>query len=208
LTLATYADLLSGVADWLQRTDLTARIPDFVTLAEAQMNRTLRVRRMEARATASLSEGLTALPADFLEAITLTLADGTKLDPVPTDVMADYSELSAESGAPRFFGLMGEGVQAYPAPDRPYDVTLTYYARIPALSVSTPGNWVLSQYPDAYLYGTLLQAGPYLRDSEATGVWGALQASALEAIKAETRTPAGKLRTEPGLAGSHHHRGL
>jgi len=51
----TYAGLKASVADWLNRADLAAVVPDFIALAEGQMNRRLRVRRMVAAATAQVS---------------------------------------------------------------------------------------------------------------------------------------------------------
>ena len=37
--LATYDDLKAAVADWLDREDLAGRTGDFITLAEARLNR-------------------------------------------------------------------------------------------------------------------------------------------------------------------------
>ena len=44
MALSTYTELKASVADWLNRTDLTSVIPDFIALAEAQIERTLRTR--------------------------------------------------------------------------------------------------------------------------------------------------------------------
>ena len=46
MALTTYTELKASLADWLNRTDLTAAIPDFITLAESQMERQLRLRQM------------------------------------------------------------------------------------------------------------------------------------------------------------------
>jgi len=37
MALTTYTELKSSLADWLNRSDLTSVIPDFISLAEAQM---------------------------------------------------------------------------------------------------------------------------------------------------------------------------
>lgn len=202
MTLSTYTDLKSAVADWLDRADLTARIPDFIALAEAQMNRVLRLRRMTARATASVETAFTAVPADYLEALSFTLDEGENLTPSPPATLSAASANSATTGRPRSYAVVGSEFQLHPAPDRPYGVTLTYFARIPALSASTPTNWLLTDAPDAYLYGALLQAAPYLRDPEAIGVWSAGFEGAMAALRAAERTDAGRLRVEPGLQTS------
>ena len=45
MAISTYAELKSAVATWINRSDLTIQIPDFISLTEANMNRTLRTRR-------------------------------------------------------------------------------------------------------------------------------------------------------------------
>jgi len=67
MALSTYTELKASVADWLNRTDLTTIIPDFIALAEAQIERTLRTRQMIVRTTASIDTEYSAVPADFLE---------------------------------------------------------------------------------------------------------------------------------------------
>jgi hypothetical protein len=62
MALANYADLLTSVAGWLNRTDLTATIPDFIRLAETEFNRSLRTIEMEGRATATLTSDAVAVP--------------------------------------------------------------------------------------------------------------------------------------------------
>ncbi len=52
MSISTYAELQTAVGNWLNRADLTARIPEFIELFEARVKRDLRVRQMEKRATA------------------------------------------------------------------------------------------------------------------------------------------------------------
>ncbi|WP_374576114.1 hypothetical protein [Phenylobacterium sp.] len=199
MTLSTYTDLKSAVADWLDRADLTARIPDFIALAEAQMNRSLRLRRMIARSTASLDAEFTTVPSDFLEVIALTLDDGQVLTPAPPQVLAALKAAASATARPRRYAVVGEAFHLHPPPDAAYGVTLTYYAKIPALSASTTTNWVLAEAPDAYLFGALLQAAPYLRDTDAIAIWSAGYDAALAGLRAGQTTEAGPLQVEPGL---------
>ena len=53
MAIGTYAELQTAVANWLGRDDLTARIPEFIDLAEARLSRELETREQEKRATAS-----------------------------------------------------------------------------------------------------------------------------------------------------------
>ena len=52
MAIGTYAELQTAVANWLDRDDLTDRIPEFIALAEAKMNRNLRISLMENVSTA------------------------------------------------------------------------------------------------------------------------------------------------------------
>jgi hypothetical protein len=196
MTLSTYAELTSAIADWLDRGDLTVRIPDFVALAEAQMNRVLRVRQMIVTASATLETASTATPADLLDAIALTLADGTALAAAAPQHL---SEAPDAPGRPRRYALVGGALQVHPPPDRAYEVRLRFFARIPPLGPSAQGNWLLTEAPDAYLYGALLQSAPYLRDPEAVALWSAGFDAALSGLRSAQRTQAGPLTVEAGL---------
>lgn len=201
----TYTELLAEVADWLERADLTSRIPTFIQLAEAQMNRALRVQRMIQRATDSIttSDEFKALPANFLEAISYKISDGANvydLEPTTIDQIGEAQAASTTADIPRFYTINGTSVgrqfQHYPAPDRTYSTTLTYFGKPDALSVSVASNWILTEAPDAYLYGALLQAAPYLLDPETAQVWNAGYTAALESLRTMDRTRTGVLRSE------------
>jgi hypothetical protein len=191
LALTTYANLKTAIADWLERDDLSARIGDFITLAEAHINRTLRVRQMVRRSQATITDAYSAAPPDLAEVIALTL-DGAALEPTPLGVLGTGPEM----GRPRRFAQVGPEIRYWPAPDRAYVADLTYYARTPALSDEAPTNWLLAEAPDVYLYGALLQAAPYLHDAESASTWGQLYAAALGALREAQRTLVGGLRTE------------
>ena len=67
MAISTYTELQSACANWLDRSDLTSRIPEFIALAEDTLNKRLRIRGMENRATAAVSEEYVSLPTGFLE---------------------------------------------------------------------------------------------------------------------------------------------
>lgn len=200
MAISTYSDLVTAVGNWINRGDLTARIPEFIALAEAQINRRLRVHRMEVRDQATISNEFSELPATFLEAKSFTLADGSDrwaLEPAPSELL---DQPPVQAGRPRFFAVVGEEVRFYPTPDKAYQGIFTYYERIPALTAAAPTNWLLSWAPDAYLYGALLQAGPYLKDADAAQVYSDGFQAALTALQAVQRAKVGRLRTDAALS--------
>jgi hypothetical protein len=186
MALTTYAELKTSIGDWLNRSDLTAVIPDFISLAEAQIERTLRARQMIVRANASFDAQYGAVPSDFLEAKSLKLTSTNPQSPLS---FLSIDALDAEmtkytgSGKPKFFGVVGGQLRIVPTPDATYTTELTYYAKLAKLSNSNTSNWLLASSPDIYLYGALLQAAPYLQDDARIQTWATLYERALNDLQ-------------------------
>lgn len=188
MPITTYTELKSAVADWLLRDDLTAVLPSFISLAEAGLNRQARHWRMEKRSTATLDSQYSALPEDFLQPIRLSLTSGTtfELELASQADIVDMRSLAANNtGRPRYYALTAGEIEVFPTPGDNYTLELAYVARVPALSDSNADNWLLTYYPDAYLYGTLLQAAPYLKDDERVGLWKSMYDGAVAGIIAD-----------------------
>ena len=186
MALTTYTELKASIADWLNRTDLTAAIPDFISLAEAQIERTLRTRQMIVRANASFNVEFGATPADFLEVRSFKLSGTnppTPLSFMTIDALDAESTKFTASGRPKFFGIVGGQFRLVPTPDSNYATELTYYAKLSKLSASVATNFILSASPDIYLYGALLQAAPYLQDDNRISVWATLYERALNDLQ-------------------------
>ena len=172
MPITTYTELKSAVADWLLRDDLTAVLPSFISLAEAGLNRQARHWRMEKRSTATLDSQYSALPFE------LELAS-------QADIVDMRSLAANNTGRPRYYALTAGEIEVFPTPGDDYTLEMTYVARPPALSDSNADNWLLTYYPDAYLYGTLLQAAPYLKDDERVGLWKSMYDGAVAGIIAD-----------------------
>lgn len=190
MAIATYSDLQTAVADYLNRADLTTVIPTFITLAEAKFNRELRVRDMLTRAEASTSNEFVALPADFLEAYVLELDmdGGAPQAPLQYIGANEAKTLKANkiTNKVRFFTVIDGAFELIPAPTSSVDLLLTYYAKIPALSATQTTNWLLTKSPDLYLYSALLEATPYLKNDERLQVWTMARQQVMEAMRLES----------------------
>lgn len=189
----SYDGLKASVADFLNRGDLAAAIPDFISLAEAQMARRLvgRMRqglpvprRLIKRADTAIAAGAAyvAAPADFHGPIDFVLNGEAVLDYLDSTNLQAVKSEGRVTGAPRWYGIVGGELQLFPAADQDYAGELTYMARTPALSAENSTNWILTNYPDAYLYGALVQSAPYLKDDGRMAGWGALFTAALDDI--------------------------
>jgi hypothetical protein len=187
MSLATYDGLLASIGSWLMRDDLAAVIPDFIALAEADMNSRLRLRSMLKRATTTIdadlsSVGYETLPEDCLQIWRLTL-DGVELAFSGGLQMAGHA-LDWRGSAPMWFSVVGEQIQFAPTGPTPGGVIeMTYYARLPALSADVQTNAVLKAAPAAYLYGSLMQSAPYLADDQRVATWATLYGQACDLLQ-------------------------
>jgi hypothetical protein len=182
VALANYTDLKASVADFLNRSDLTSVIPDFITMAEADFNRTLRVREMSIRTRAPIDSQYVKLPADFLGMRNIDLLT----DPVTPMTYKNLQNLDAHragdmTGKPIYYSIVQNNIEFAPAPDGDYTIEIVYYQKVPALS-SNSTSWLLSAHPDAYLYGTLQHSAPYLQHDERVGIWAGKYQQIIEQI--------------------------
>ena len=194
IDLTTSAGLCAAVADWLGRDDLEAQIPAFIRMAENRMNRELRLRVMERVATLGVDAGQDRVrlpwkrePGDwdvFMEMrdIVWQSADGqrTDLSYSPPDGYA----VTRAAGRPRQYTIIGRELCLLPVPDAAGTLRLTYYAEIPPLSSEQEDNEVLLTAPDLYLYGALVETGPYTRSSAPLETWAEYYAAARQKLEA------------------------
>jgi len=207
MALSTYTELRTSIGDWLNRSDLSATIPDFISLAEAQIERTLRTRQMIVRANASFESEYGTVPSDFLEVKSLKLTSTTPLTPLEFLSIDDMDQARSQytaSNKPRFFTVVGNQFRIAPTPDTTYTAELIYFAKLTKLSNSVASNWLLASSPDIYLYGALLQAAPYLQDDARIQTWATLYERALNDLRtADSRasTSGGSLLTRAKTFG-------
>ena len=197
MAITSYSTLVSAAKTYLNRSDISdAQIEEFISLAEASFNRVLRTRDQITRATSSVSSQFVALPSDLLELynIQINLTPVKRLEQVSLDYADDVKKTLSSSGEPLYFAITGQNIELIPTPDSAYTLEIIYYTKITALSSSNTSNWLLEDHNDAYLFGTLVQAEPWLMNDERIGVWGTFLAKALE----EVRTSDERSQTESG----------
>ncbi len=183
MPISTYSELTAAIADFLNRGDLTAAIPSFVALAEADIQRRLRHWKMEKRATGTLDTQFSVTPSDWVETMRFYLTEGSTspLTLISHDDLLDRKSLMAnQSGKPQYYVMTGSQFEYYPVPDAEYVAELVYISRVPALSEASPQNWLLTDSPDIYLYGSLMHSAPYLKDDERIATWAELYSSGIE----------------------------
>jgi hypothetical protein len=192
VAISNYTQLVSTIAEYLARDDLTLRIPDFVTLAEAKFNRTLFHPRMETRTTLTVNTLLPSpefldLPTDFQTIRMVRLPDEVgkpRLQFMSQTQIDDYRySRDNVAGSPVYFTIVGDQIELAPTPNEDMDVEVLYRANIPALATNST-NWLLTIAPDLYLYGTLLEATPYIQNDERISLWATGMQTVLDQLNA------------------------
>jgi hypothetical protein len=188
MALSTYSELKTSIAGWLNRedADTIAKIPDFIALAEAKIARDVRHWRQEKRVTTSVNEQYENLPNDWLEMIQIQLIAGGSLKAISASELQGRKEVSLTVNKPKYYRLTSDQIELYPKPNQSYEASMQYYARVPALSDAETFNWILTDYPDIYLYGSLIHAAPYLIDDQRLNVWASLYQSAVDALNKDS----------------------
>jgi hypothetical protein len=193
MSLSTYSDLQTQVANWLARDDLTTYIPDFITLFEAKASRRLRVDAMEVVATATPVSGQAALPTDFLQMRRLTwlgTPERTLEYVAPQYYSAGFD--TADVGIPSQYTIEAGTIKLKPIGDGTTLLEVGYYAKTAALSSAL--NWLYTNHPDAYLFGTLVEANSFNKGSafNDAGIWKSRLEEVFEEIQlAEFRAKTG-----------------
>jgi len=199
MSITTYAELKSTIADYLNRSDLTSIIPTFISLAESGFQRTIRHWRMHKRATSNLESEFSAVPSDYLESIRwhITTAPPSVIEYAsPVEIMTSKTGNNDTTGRPTLFSVVNSEFQVWPRPDQTYGSELLFYSKIPILSDSNTSNWLLEDHPDLYLYASLQASAPYLMQDERINLWNELYLSATQNLIAssETARSSGSLR--------------
>tara|TARA_R110002020_G_scaffold190192_1_gene389653 strand:+ start:46 stop:672 length:627 start_codon:yes stop_codon:yes gene_type:complete len=174
MAIGTYSELQTAVANWLDRDDLTDRIPEFIALAEARFNRVLRLRSMEAKYTADTVAGQRnlALPTGYIQMRNFQVNSSplTTLSYVTPEI---YDRLwgGSTSGTPKFYTILANEISFGPTPATVMEVEMLFYKKFDNLSPSATTNWLITNAPDIYLYGSMLEAEPFIMNDERVQLW-------------------------------------
>lgn len=173
----TYTGLLASIASWINRTDLTTTIPDFVSIAESRIARELRLRTQltTGTLTTSTTTRAVALPSDWLEFENVSIA-GTPETPcqyVNIEHMDVKYPENGYGGRPFVYTIEGPNMLFGPTPDSAYTVNVMYYARFPALATNG-ANWLLTNHPNIYLYACLREGAFFTKNKEEAVQWDGL----------------------------------
>lgn len=176
MALDTFGNLKTAVAQWLQRTDLTSDIPDFITLCEDEISRRVET-EFERRDTITLDKEIITLPTDVREITSLALDDASRRGPIeilsPEQLTAYKAASGRSSSYPRKAAITTNGTELIlaPVPDQAYIAEIIYATKLDRLSDAVTSNWILDDHSDVYLYGSLIHSAPFLKDDMRLTIW-------------------------------------
>lgn len=185
MSVTTYSELKTAVANYLARTDLTDQIADFIRFAELRLRREVRIRQILKSTTITATAGTStvSIPSDFLE-VRDFFVNTNPVQPLTYSSPSTFSRnaRTTESGKPLDYTILATTIQLAPIPDTAYTLNLLHYFTPTYLSDSNTSNEFLVNVPDLLLYATLLEAEPYLMNDARVSTWGAMYEKGLAAL--------------------------
>lgn len=172
MSISTYAELKTAVASWLNRTDLTSVIPDFIAMAESDVRLDVRLQSMETLATGTLAGETLAHPTRFLEARRLIVNDYNYAYVTP-ERYQNWDDTAAH-----VYTSIGTNFYIMDATSG-LDYSLLYYAGFAPFAVDADTNWLLTNHPEVYLTAACRYGADYLRDAERFQTFSARYAGAV-----------------------------
>jgi hypothetical protein len=181
MSITTYAELQTAVADYLHRNDVSSQTADyFISIAETKLNRRLRLRAQMSTATGSVAATV-ALPTGFLELVSLTITTGGSTYPIS---YKPVGKITGEEGKAAFYTLVGSNLKFEPV-DTSATYNLTYYAKFSSIEDGT--NWLIENGQDIYLFASLKEAAVYVRDAEDANFFGSELENGISALESQER---------------------
>jgi hypothetical protein len=187
VTLTTYAGLQTAVATWLKRDNLTSYIPDLITLAENQIDMDVAVfnqplRALEQTQTGTLSGSTLAIPTGYRGMKRFSISFDSSTNIVLEYVAPEKAGRYATASISQFYTTNGDNFEIVPPPNSSYSYSLVYLKKLDSIITSST-NWILSNFPNLYLYGALCHAAPFLKDDARIPIWQGMYAQALKALE-------------------------
>lgn len=188
MAITNYGELKAALDTYLVGTGLTSSYPNATLLFESVVNRGLPCidasgrkyicfpRQMEASTSLGTSSGSVALPSDYAAWRTVLFTNVTpyiELD-YAHPAYLDSTWIKLDSGNPKIFTIEASTFKVRPTNDTASIYQFHYYQKLTSIVGSSSNtNWLLTNHPDAYLWGTLTELFALRRNREAAELYKA-----------------------------------
>lgn len=172
MAITTYSELQAAIITWSHRTDLASLAPTFIELTEARINRVFLPRSAETEdaLVTVLGSRFVALPSGVINPIGLWINAWTPRTRLVQCLPSELPVDTGSSGVPEMWAIDGERIAFDKLADAAYSFDFRYTKTF-ALSDANPTNYVLTNNPDLYLWGSLLEVANYTQDMELQSIY-------------------------------------
>lgn len=199
----TYSSLVNDIETYLERTDAATlqKIPQFIMLAEQVIASELKFlgNLTVAQSTMIAGEPVIDKPARWRKTVSMNVTVGGKKIPVllrKYEYLREYWPDPVEEDVPKFYcDYDYTHWLVAPTPAQAYSYEVLYYERIQPLDSTNQSNWFTQYAPQALLYGSLLQAMPFLKNDERMAMWQSQYSQIMEVLKVEDISRVGDRQT-------------
>jgi len=175
----TYDSLVNDIQTYLERTDQQTldKIPQFIMLAEQIIAAEIKFLGNLTVVTSNMvaSENVIPKPARWRKTVSMNVTVSGKRSPIflrTYEYLREYWPNPSSTDVPLYFcDYDYEHWLVAPTPASAYSYEVLYYERNQPLDSSNQSNWFTQYAPQALLYGSLLQAMPFLKNDERIPMW-------------------------------------
>ena len=195
----TFDSLVLDIQQYLERTDAAtiAKIPTFIMLCEQKLAADIKFLGNLTVNTSTMVQGQNIIdkPARWRKTVSMNVTVAGERQPVllrKYEYIREYWPNPTSEDVPKFYcdydythWLVG------PTPAAAYNFEVLYYERTQPLDSSNQSNWFTEYAPQALLYGSLLQAMPYLKNDARLPMWKTEYDEIVRVLKGEDLTRIG-----------------
>lgn len=189
----TYDSLTENIQSYLERTDTATleKIPLFIMLAEQVIASEIKFLGNLTVNTSNMVVGQPVIdkPARWHKTVSMNVTVGGVKQPVllrKYEYLREYWPNQTSTDTPLYYADYDyTHWLVAPTPDQAYSFEVLYYERVQPLDSTNQTNWFTIYAPQALLYGSLLQAMPFLKNDERTPMWQAQYSAIMQTLKAE-----------------------
>lgn len=204
----TYSQLVTAVQDYTQNTFDTTDMNTMIQQAEQRIYNTVQLSNLRKTSSTPLTAGVQTMdaPTDMLSVYSFAVIDGSGnyiylLDKDPNFMQEAYPNPST-TGTPKYYALNGPAATVTrlqfifgPTPSAALTTSLQYFY-MPESIVTATNTWLGDNFSEALLYGTLCEAGVYMKSSGQGEMYELYQDRYVQAIALLKNLGDGKQRSD------------
>jgi hypothetical protein len=185
VAISTYAELATELSERTHGAADANRVAASIALATARFSRELRVPEMEALAYTSTSTEWTALPLDYMELRSISIANVPLAYATPFEIQR-MEEATYRPVKPKYT-IADMSFRVWPVPSAA-TIEILYFQKIPAITSGTDTNWLLGKYPDAYVQACMEDLTQWAKDFESMTLHAQYVAKFINDMKRRSQT--------------------